>query len=520
MEKKKLLIACAPQVMVFRAAEMLSVRECNTAYTIITRENRVDESRDRLPGWEIITYAGEYLNPWTLSDETLQACRAAARDGVFFVCNSDNCNGYLNINILAHTFSRSVAAVTPSMKLIIPRLPETLQEMISRNDMEKIRSYVESTPEYIHMKHDIASAVRSPTTMVGPRHVHLSVSTACNYKCVMCAFHSPRNKPGEISPDFQMPPGYKRAEDLKKVVMNFDVFKTVVDDLRDVGGGTIVFTGFGEPLLNPHICEMMQYVADKNLVANVVTNGRLMDVEIRDTIGRTEVRVVHISLNSASPATYARIHTNMPEEGFDIVVSNIAGLVEEKKKCGIGPDIGISFVLSSINIHEIGDMLKLGSELGVDYIALVPVFVFPEIRDLLLESGDIEQVRTEVRAFEKANDSRPRINVDFSMWNPEPLSTKNFHSKAPCYIGWTFTQITSWGDVRPCCSCSSVMGNVLEEPFAKIWNNEKYIEMRKKMADLPTRRNPIANCGCYSCGHIRENSNIHYEVTGQRIENV
>jgi len=52
-----------------------------------------------------------------------------------------------------------------------------------------------------------------------------------------------------------------------------------------------------------------------------------------------------------------------------------------------------------------------------------------------------------------------------------------------CYSLWQVATVNFNGDVIPCCSEFSrkdAIGNLLEEPFRKIWNNEKYKNLRRQ----------------------------------------
>lgn len=521
MKEKKLLIASAPLDAVRRAGEWLARQSPDAAFSLLVKESRAAAAQEALPGWRIITYQGEVLSVWGVGAQALADARSAASGGVVYLCNNRSGAGYLNVSVLAHHLSPGRAvALTHNMSPASSTLPEPVLELLASSNSGSLRERLESCPEYIAATDNLARIVQSTRAAAGPRRVHLSVSTACNYKCVMCSFHSPRATADSLPPECSsMPPGYKSPEDLKKVVMGMDDFITIVDGLSQTGAGTIVFTGFGEPLLNPRIGDMLRYVAGKGMESHIITNGLLMDEERRNGIFEGGARAVHISLNSASPETYSQVHTNMAPGGFHKTAGNIRALVRERKERGLDePRIGVSFVLSKINAHEIGEMLSLCLDCGVDYISLVPVYVFPQITDLLLDAEEQLRIRSTVESFKTEHGARIDLNTDFSLWNPEPLSTKRFHSEVPCYIGWVFTQITSWGDVRPCCACARVMGNALETPFAEVWNGGAYIEMRESMAALPRAGRQIGTCGCYNCGHVGENSRIHHIVTSVKVE--
>jgi MoaA/NifB/PqqE/SkfB family radical SAM enzyme len=68
-----------------------------------------------------------------------------------------------------------------------------------------------------------------------------------------------------------------------------------------------------------------------------------------------------------------------------------------------------------------------------------------------------------------------------------------------CDFLWNKTYVTIGGDVRPCCVDGvPVVGNVLREPFERVWNNASYRAMRQRLV----ARQPVP--ACRGCMHVRE----------------
>lgn len=518
MQKHMLLIASAPLDAVCGVAARLGAEYPEAEFSMLVRRTIAEETGGRLPGFRVFSYDDGALDLKVLDNPQFDELSCAASDGVVYVCGNNTGEGYLNVEIVARCINLDdVRAVSPPFMSVDVVLPARLKNIIEGGGANRREEFIGAIPEWAFLKSRLKESVATMSPGIGPRRVHLSVSTACNYKCVMCAFHSPRNVGCELPPEWgEIPVGFKQAENLRKDVMKLEHFVSIIDDLSEMGTETIVLTGFGEPLVNRHIDEMLRYISGRGMGCNIVTNGLLLDEKNREAMIAARVDVVHVSLNSASPDVYSKIHTNMPADGFNQVVSNIKALDAARRARGLSlPRIGVSYVLSSLNVHEIGRMLALAEECGADYIALTPVFVFPQIMDLKLESADIAMVEKAVGDFKSrsAYTGTPQINTEFDMWNPDALPTKELHSEIPCYMGWVFAQITSWGDVRPCCSCSSVLGNAVERPFSEVWNSPAYVRMRERMKALPGAGRPIETCGCYSCGHGRENRVIHRQIS-------
>ena len=62
-----------------------------------------------------------------------------------------------------------------------------------------------------------------------------------------------------------------------------------------------------------------------------------------------------------------------------------------------------------------------------------------------------------------------------------------------CSVGFDEVFITAMGDVMPCCFSDDTMGNVREQPFHAIWQNEKYRKFRSELIGGRFRKYCITN---------------------------
>ena len=68
-----------------------------------------------------------------------------------------------------------------------------------------------------------------------PPHLIIEPVSSCNIRCIMC---------------FQVDESFSKNKDFMGM-MDFDLFKKVIDDSRDIGIQAVTFSGRGEPTLNP-----------------------------------------------------------------------------------------------------------------------------------------------------------------------------------------------------------------------------------------------------------------------------
>jgi radical SAM protein with 4Fe4S-binding SPASM domain len=85
----------------------------------------------------------------------------------------------------------------------------------------------------------------------------INVINSCNANCVFCA--------------------YKYYKD-KKMLMNFKIFKKIVDEIKKFNGNNIDLTPtLGEVLIDPNLFEKIKYAKKKNLYISTYTNGILLN---------------------------------------------------------------------------------------------------------------------------------------------------------------------------------------------------------------------------------------------------
>lgn len=84
-----------------------------------------------------------------------------------------------------------------------------------------------------------------------------------------------------------------------------------------------------------------------------------------------------------------------------------------------------------------------------------------------------------------------------------------------CDFLWNRTYVTVGGDVRPCCVFGvPVLGNVAQEPFEQVWNNDAHRVMRQRMVS----KQPVT--ACRGCMHIKEISDpveVDRLLQGRRV---
>lgn len=496
MAKKILLIASAPLKKVLHVAGNIDRKHINSEFTLLVKTDRAERAAALLPTWRILTYTGGALTPWNESLPHIETLRSAAAEGVYYVCGGDRNSEYFDIELLARNINREGAsAILYPMGNIQVRAPREALGMLLAGNIVGAREFMEN----FNLRRGVGYAGRSTTTSLSPRTVLIFMEPVCNYRCVMCSLYD--EKLLKNSPE--VPQSYMTGN--RK--MELKDYYSLVDQLAEMGTEEIALCSAGEPLLDSRLPKLLQHIAEAGLSCTIATNGYAMDKRARDAIISTGVKTVSVSLNAGTKETYARLH-NVSPEGYFKVVSNIRKLIEERDASGSGwPIVGISLVISRINIGELDSFIETGKELRANWLFLRPPWFWFDkpSPEFIIDEYDIKNILKKAKEYNDANENTlaPEVLVAYDMWSPNINLRKSFFSQGPCYTGWVFSQVTSFGDVMPCSASMRKLGNLFEKPFAEIWNGPDYIKIREEMLSLPESRRPVSGCDCFSsCPHV------------------
>lgn len=232
---------------------------------------------------------------------------------------------------------------------------------------------------------------------------------------------------------------------------------------------------------------MIRYAKNRNIPVCISTNLTILDKKMAEDLISTYIDKIFISCDGASPETYSKYRVG---GDFDRVISNAAQLVEAKKKLNNHyTRLILLFHVFKHNEHEVEKMKEVARGLGV------------ELR--------INRMRTDMgkEIFERVEDSIER-DKDWIPLSPEHcgFDLEGKENRFTCKHLWK-TAVINWdGAVLPCCAVYGeryAFGNVFEEPFASIWNNEKYRSARQEVLNKREKSPTI----CHTC---KENGFLNF----------
>lgn len=325
--------------------------------------------------------------------------------------------------------------------------------------------------------------VWKPVTVTQPPlHIQVELTTYCNLNCKPCARAQYLNG----APPTHLTPG---------------AFVRIVESIRPTN---ITLSGVGEPLMSPHLVELIRIAKTFGVSINTTTNGTLLTPERSVELVKSGLDLLKVSVDAATPETYRSMRG---ANTFWHVLDGIRMLNDLKKQLhSATPAIRFNYVVSQHNYQEMAETVKLAEKLGVPAIYFQPLDLFglEDRRTDLVGDLTIGVLTYEIRrALRASQHTQVQTNLqDFLRRMPDywrkyqlqpqqqaqqemqGLSYKRLFST--CLLPWFSAYITVNGDMRPCCTClqtDTSMGNVLDMSVDAVWNGERYQQLRQLFRD-------------------------------------
>lgn len=200
--------------------------------------------------------------------------------------------------------------------------------------------------------------------------VYLDLNTdICNHNCPFCD-------------------GFYRS--LTAAHLPWPRIERLIEEMEELGVLSVVIAGDrGEPLLHPEIDRVLGRLADSPIRYGIYTNGVLIKPVLWPSLSRAAF--VRVSVDAATAPTHALMHGYPAFRGdFDRVVDNVRRLGERQG------DVGVSFVLTAGNAHEIAAAADCFLAAGARFIEYKPHYLRGYGLDTIWLRSAAAQLRGEV----------------------------------------------------------------------------------------------------------------------------
>ncbi len=301
----------------------------------------------------------------------------------------------------------------------------------------------------------------------------IALTYRCQNRCTFCYASAPER--GRQVPEMTTPQVVK-------------IIDAIVDDARVP---TVSFTG-GEPTLRPDLSDLIAYAKSRRLRTNLITNGICCGTPgYVERLAEAGLDSAQVSLEAADPETHDQIvrHAGAWERtvrGIDLL-----------KEAGI--HVHTNTTINRSNRDGLLDLVDFLADMEQPYLSMNMVIRTGGAVGSM-EIGYEEIGGLVVPVKRRAEEHGMRL-----VWySPVPLCLFNpvAHGlgSQSCSAADGLLSIGPDGRVLPCSSFEQGVGNLLEEPFERIWNRRAARYWRRKEFLPPGCRDcELATLCCGAC---------------------
>lgn len=365
--------------------------------------------------------------------------------------------------------------------MFMDRLPdeEISRQMLQKYDVsagDVLQDYaaIKATLDTVIHQRDVCPVVFQGVTPEAamrsrgvPSRVDLALTYRCNNACGHCYVAREKTFPE----------------------MDTAAWKKIIGILRDIGVPHVTLTG-GEATLRDDLVEIIQFTQDNNIVCGLVTNGiKLADKEFLARLVAAGLDYIQVTLESHDPA----IHNKMV--GADTWEQTVQGL-----KNAIATDVYTitNTTLCALNAPTIEKTVDFLAEIGLEGTFACNGIIYSgkgKTVDNAIPEAELEPLLH--RIMTKASEHQ----FKFIWYSPTQYCEYNpvIHGLGPkrCSAADISMAIEPNGDVLPCQSYFVPIGNILKDPWKKIWNHKlaKAIRNRENVQAKCKSCDSLDTCG-------------------------
>jgi radical SAM protein with 4Fe4S-binding SPASM domain len=307
---------------------------------------------------------------------------------------------------------------------------------------------------------EITEAVRGGRLL----SMELEFNKSCNFRCLYC---------------------YASDHTVQRDELSREEFFDLITQAKELGARKMIVLG-GEPMLYPHIMEMIKFIRGLDMDVELFTNGTNITSEKARELYAAGVRVV-LKMNtfdekvqdtlSGRKGAYTQIHEafrNLKEAGYP----------------SADHFMGISTVVCQQNIEELPKMWEWlrDQDIAPYFEMITPQGGAKEHNMLDVDSHQVEELFKRISKIDR--------NKYGHHWDPKPplIGGECLRHRFSCAVN-------SEGDVQPCVGVTIPIGNVRKQKLKDILKDSEVVQDLKVYTE--TIKGPCRECDrlseCYGC---------------------
>lgn len=325
------------------------------------------------------------------------------------------------VSILENAINDST--LTKEQEILVKTIIDSLNNgefNLNSQEMNFIENYPEKTIDYIIYRYKFRIFPEKGILPEFPIYLLIEPTSICNLRCKMCfqtdSFFADKNNMGFI---------------------DFEFYKSLIDQAEKGGTKALTMASRGEPLLNKGFSKMLEYAGGKFFELKVNTNAMLLDEKAAHMLLSSDITDLVFSIDSADKDQYESIRIGA---NFDKVLENIKNFNKIRKETF--PNSKIRTRISGVKCSDEQDLTKF-----VDFW-----------------SKHVDEV-----AYVECVDRKDSYN------------NENSYANYPCKTLWNRMYVWWNGTCNPCdfdYKSNLNLGNAKEKSLKEIWNGEKMNSLR------------------------------------------
>ena len=157
--------------------------------------------------------------------------------------------------------------------------------------------------------------------------INLEPTFRCNLFCAMCPRFS------SVDPHLDM---------------SMETYARIVEGMHLAH--TVDFTGWGEPMLHPHIYDMVRMAKEKDCVTTMTSNGTVLNSRNAARIIEAGMNRLTVSVDGLKAETFEAVR---PGASFEKVTDNLRELSRQVEAGGHDLALGVAFTIQEVNAGEL-----------------------------------------------------------------------------------------------------------------------------------------------------------------------
>ena len=317
-------------------------------------------------------------------------------------------------------------------------------------------------------------AKRKP--FIGPLHGSIIATYRCNLRCSMCELYK---RPIEY-------------EKMGKKELTTEEMKVVIDDFAAIRTAGIGFTG-GEPLLRGDMPELIAYAKNKGMITHMSSNGFAINEKVAKKLMGSGLDAIGFSLDGSTKETHDGIRGI--SGSYDRVINAISIFNKLNKTAKKKIIIVVVTVISTLNLHEIKDIVYTLKKMGVDKISFIPFHDIGVLSDGTqkmerhrIEKSDLKRLDDVIEELIRISKKESIIDSSESYLRMFKYCFRDRPAPIPCYAGYATLAIDGYGDIYPCFPFAEIglkghVTNVRDISLKDYWKSKKMQGVRESIRE-------------------------------------